>query len=239
MTLNIQAIPVLSDNYAWLLHDTAQNVRAIVDPGEAGPIESVLGDAQLDWILLTHHHADHTAGTDALRRRYGAHVAGAASERRRLPQLDLALSDGDTLMIGAERGEVIATPGHADGHISYYFASVPVLFSGDALFSLGCGRLLEGSAAQLFESLHRYDRLPDDTLVYCGHEYTKSNAAFARYVDPDNSVLKARAAEVERLRAASCPTVPSRLGEERAANPFLRAKTVGEFARLRREKDNF
>lgn len=239
MSLHIQVVPMLSDNYGWLLHDTVQDVRAVVDPGEAAPVERALGNEKLDLILLTHHHADHTGGVDALRHRYGARVAGPASERRRLPTLDIALSPGDPIMVGAERGETIATPGHADGHVAFYFPSVPALFSGDALFSLGCGRLLEGSAAQLFESLHRFDMLPDDTLVFCGHEYTQANADFARHVDPDNTALRARAAEVASLRQQGLPTIPSTLGQERAANPFLRAPDVARFAKLRKEKDNF
>lgn len=239
MSLDIQRVPVLSDNYAWLLHDTDQDVRAVVDPGEAGPVIRALGEAGLDWILLTHNHADHVGGTDELRARYGARVAGAESERRRLPRLDLALKDHDHIMIGASRGDVMATPGHADGHLSFYFASVPALFCGDTLFSLGCGRLLEGSAEELFRSLHRFDALADETLVFCGHEYTQSNARFALSVDPGNPRLRARVDAIERLRKNGEATVPVSLGEERLTNPFLRAPDVESFAQLRREKDSF
>lgn len=237
--LDIRRIPVLSDNYAWLLHDTERGVTAVVDPGEAAPIEAVIGDGALDLILLTHHHADHVGGADALRRRYGARVIGAASERRRLPVLDEGVSDGDTVMVGAERAHVIATPGHADGHVSYVFPSVPALFCGDTLFSMGCGRLLEGSAEQLYASLHRFDDLSDDTLVCCGHEYTLSNAKFAVHVDPDNVALQKRLREVERLRDGGEATIPVTLGTERATNPFLRAADVRTFAALRKEKDSF
>lgn len=237
--LDIRRIPVLSDNYAWLLHDTERDVTAVVDPGEAGPIEAVIGDGALDMILLTHHHTDHVGGTDELRARYGARVIGAASERRRLPVLDEGVSDGDTVMVGAERANVIATPGHADGHVSYFFSSVPALFCGDTLFSMGCGRLLEGSAEQLYASLRRFDGLPDATLVCCGHEYTLSNAKFAVHADPDNVALQTRLHEVGKLRAKGEATIPVKLGTERATNPFLRATDVRTFAALRKEKDSF
>lgn len=237
--LRIRPIPVLSDNYAWLLEDNVTRSRAVVDPGEAAPIEAVLGEHGLDLILLTHHHADHIGGVEALRVRTGAEVAGAASETARLPHLDLALKDGDVVTFGAETLEVIATPGHADGHLAYYAPSVPALFTGDALFSLGCGRLLEGTAEELFHSVHRFDALPDETLICCGHEYTLSNACFARHLDPDNEELAARLLEVERLREEGKPSVPTTLGDERRLNPFLRAPDVATFARIRALKDRF
>lgn len=237
--LTIKALPLLADNYAWLLRDTAQDVVAIVDPGEAAPVEAFVGDGRLDLILLTHHHGDHTDGVAALKARYGARVVGAASERARLPALDIALADGDEITVGAETGRVIATPGHADGHLSFYFPSVPALFSGDALFSLGCGRLLEGTAEQLFASLRRFDALPDETLVCCGHEYTRSNAAFAVHVTPEDAEVAAYDQKVRNLRQVGTPTVPTTLGLERRLNPFLRAPDAEEFGRLRRMKDSF
>ncbi|MFT8472724.1 hydroxyacylglutathione hydrolase [Acetobacter persici] len=241
MSLQTRAIPVLSDNYSWLLRDTATGCTAIVDPGEAAPIEAVLEETggRLDIILLTHHHADHVGGTDALRARYNARVAGPASEQARMPALDIPLHDKDTLAVGQSEGRVLAVPGHTLGHISYYFADPPTLFCGDTLFSLGCGRLFEGTAEQLFTSLKRFAPLPDETLVCCGHEYTEGNCAFALHAEPDNAALKARIAEVKRLRAVGQATVPSTLGEERATNPFLRAPDVPTLARLRREKDTF
>ncbi|KXV55941.1 hydroxyacylglutathione hydrolase [Acetobacter tropicalis] len=241
MTLLTRAIPVLSDNYAWLLRDSATGTTAIVDPGESGPIEAVL-DAEggrLDFILLTHHHADHVGGTEALRARYHARVAGPASEQHRMPALDIPLHDDDSIAIGSSQGQVIAVPGHTMGHIALYFPDPPTLFCGDTLFSLGCGRLFEGTPEQMFHSLHRFDALPDNTLVCCGHEYTQSNAAFALHADPANTALAARAEEVTRLRAAGKPTVPSTLGQERATNPFLRSADATTLGRLRREKDSF
>nr|WP_230975454.1 hydroxyacylglutathione hydrolase [Acetobacter garciniae] len=239
--MQIHAIPVLSDNYAWLLHDSTEGTTAIVDPGEAGPVERAieLRGGRLDLILLTHHHHDHTGGTQALRERYGARVIGPASEQDRMPRLDEAVRDGDSVAVGASMGRVIATPGHTLGHVCYYFSDPPVLFCGDTLFSLGCGRLFEGTAAQMFDSLHRLDTLPPETLVCCGHEYTLSNSAFARHVDPDNAALRSRIETVRRLRHDGQPTVPSTLEIERATNPFLRAPDIQTFARLRAEKDNF
>ena len=241
MSLQTRAIPVLSDNYSWLLRDTETGCTAIVDPGEAAPIQAVLDETggRLDLILLTHHHADHVGGTDALRTRYNARVAGPASEAARMPALDIALHNNETIAVGQSQGRVIAVPGHTHGHISYYFTEPPTLFCGDTLFSLGCGRLFEGTAEQLFGSLKRFADLPEETLVCCGHEYTEGNSAFALHAEPDNAALKTRVAEVKHLRAEGRATVPSTLSEERATNPFLRAPDVPTLARLRREKDTF
>ncbi len=238
MNLAVEAVPILSDNYAWLLRDGSGAV-AIVDPADAGPCIAAIERAggRLDLILLTHHHADHVAGTDAVRARFGAEVVGAEADRRRLPKLDRSVAEGDTVMVGETALRVIDTPGHTVGHIA--FAGGGVLVCGDTLFSLGCGRLLEGIAADMFASLHKFAGLPDDTLVLCGHEYTQANARFAVHADPGNPALQARAAEVDRLRAAGRATVPSQLGEERAANPFMRAPSVDALAALRSAKDSF
>ena len=240
MTLTAERIPLLSDNYAWLLRDADSGAVALVDPAEARPcLDAVARAGRLDLILLTHHHSDHTAATDEVRARHPAPVAGAAADEYRLPRLDIRLRDGDTLPLGVARGAVMDTPGHTVGHISVFFPEGPLLLCADTLFSLGCGRLLEGTPAQMFASLHRFDPLPDATLVCCGHEYTQSNARFALSADPDNAALRERAAEVDRLRAAGQPTVPSTLGEERAANPFLRAADAAALGDLRQRKDRF
>ncbi|NVN01561.1 MULTISPECIES: hydroxyacylglutathione hydrolase [Asaia] len=239
MSLAVRAIPYARDNYAWLLTDPATGVVAIVDPGDADAISAVIGDGRLDLVLLTHHHADHIGGAEALRQKYGARIAGAESDSARLPSLDLLLHDEDRIAIGHDLGDVIATPGHARGHIAFYFRSVPALFCGDTLFSLGCGRLLEGTAEEMFASLHRFDALPDETLVCCGHEYTAANAAFALSRMPDNKALQQRAEEVQALRAQGLPTLPVTLGVERQTNPFLMAPDVETFAALRAAKDHF
>lgn len=239
MALQARPLPILSDNYAWLLRDEATDARAVVDPADADAVVRAVeaGGGRLDLILLTHHHADHVAGTDAVRERFGCRVIGASSDAHRLPRLDQAVREGDEVAIGEARGRVLDTPGHTHGEICFVFPGV--LLSGDVLFSLGCGRLLEGTAEEMFASLRKLAALPSDTLVCCGHEYTESNARFARHVDPDNAALRARAEEVARLRAAGRPTVPSRLGDELAENPFLRAPDSDRFAELRQQKDRF
>ena len=241
MSLSVTAIPLFTDNYAWLLRDSATGTTAVVDPADAGPIEAAVLQAggRLDLILLTHHHADHVAGTDAIRARFGCPVVGAAADAHRLPKLDRAMKEGDTVAIGAAVGQVIDTPGHTIGHIAFYFPDGPALLCGDTLFSLGCGRLLEGTPADMFASLKKLAALPADTQVYCGHEYTQSNANFAITVEPDNAALKKRVAEIHALRAAGKSTVPSRLGEELAANPFLRAPDAAALGKIRAAKDRF
>jgi hydroxyacylglutathione hydrolase len=242
MSITAHAVPILSDNYAWLLRDEASGAVAIVDPADPGPIIAAieqLAGGRLDLILLTHHHGDHVAGTDDVRARFGAPVVGAAADARRLPKLDRAVTEGDTVALGGAAATVIDTPGHTVGHIAFHFPDGGVLLCGDTLFSLGCGRLLEGTAADMFASLGKFAKLPGDTLVCCGHEYTQSNARFALTVEPENAALVARAAEVDRLRAAGRATVPSTLAAELAENPFMRAPDVATLADIRARKDRF
>jgi hydroxyacylglutathione hydrolase len=242
MSITAHAVPILSDNYAWLLRDEASGAVAIVDPADPGPIIAAieqLAGGRLDLILLTHHHGDHVAGTDDVRARFGAPVVGAAADARRLPKLDRAVTEGDTVALGGAAATVIDTPGHTVGHIAFHFPDGGVLLCGDTLFSLGCGRLLEGTAADMFASLGKFAKLPGDTLVCCGHEYTQSNARFALTVEPENAALVARAAEVDRLRAVGRATVPSTLAAELAENPFMRAPDVATLADIRARKDRF
>ena len=241
MPLTAEAIPILSDNYAWFLQDSATGATAIADPADAaaciGFIEAQGG--RLDKILITHHHDDHIAGVDEVRARYGCPVVGATADAYRLPRLDQSVAEGDTVMVGDAALAVIDTPGHTRGHIAYYAADGGVLLCADTLFSLGCGRLLEGTAADMFASLQKLAALPGDTLVCCGHEYTQSNARFALDVDPGNVALQARAKEVERQRTAGQATVPTKLSDELAENPFLRAPDAAALAVIRTRKDNF
>lgn len=223
MPIELVTIPCLKDNYAFLLHDAASGQTALVDAPEAAPIAAAL-DArgwQLTDILITHHHGDHIDGVAALRA--GTRVIGAAADAHRLPPLDLAVSPGDRFTACGAEVQVIDVPGHTVGHVAYHVPAAGAVFTGDSLMALGCGRLFEGTAAQMWDSLQRLRALPPDTLVCSGHEYADGNARFALTVDPDNATLAARAAAVASLRAAGKPTVPSLLSSEIATNPFLRA----------------
>jgi hydroxyacylglutathione hydrolase len=241
MALEIELLPILGDNYCFVLREPETGVTAVVDPGTDGPVAARLDELGrgLDWILITHHHADHTGGNLALKERFGCKIAGPAAEAAAVPGIDLQLHHGDTFALGAETAEIIATPGHTSGHISYHFSASRALFCGDTLFVLGCGRLFEGDAETMFASFRRLFALDDATRVYCGHEYTASNAKFALSVEGDNPALQARALEIEALRAKNEPTVPSTIGQERATNPFARAASAEEFGRLRALKDRF
>ena len=244
MTLAITPIPILSDNYAWLLRDQGSAAMAVVDPAEEAPVAAAIeagmrSGGRLASILLTHHHDDHIAAAEAIRTRFGARIVGAAADRHRLPRLDQAVGEGCAVTLGESRCEVIETPGHTRGHISYFFPATPALFCGDTLFSLGCGRLLEGSPAEMHESLRRLAALPDDTLVCCGHEYTEANARFALAAMPGNAKLAEQARWVAEQRASGTPTVPVRLELERETNPFLLARDLADFTRLRSWKDRF
>lgn len=255
MPLEIITLPCLSDNYAYLLHNAATGETAVVDVPEAGPIEAEL--AARSWrltdILITHHHWDHIDGVEALRAATGARVIGAATDAHRLPKLDVALSEGDNVAVCSENAQVLDVSGHTIGHIAYYFRDAGAVFTADSLMALGCGRVFEGTMEQMWNSLRKLAALPADTMVYSGHEYTAGNARFALTIEPDNPALISRAGEIDKARAEGRPTVPSRLSEEFATNPFLRASQpevkqalgmVGApdadvFAEIRRRKDRF
>ena len=253
--LLIEQFPCLQDNYGFLVHDPASGLTAAIDTPEVEPILAALKrrDWRLDYILNTHHHWDHAGGNLALKEHTGCTIVGAAADAQRIPGIDLQVTDGDHFELGAAVAEVIDTPGHTRGHIAWYFADDQALFVGDTLFALGCGRLFEGSPEEMWHSLQRLAALPDATRVYCAHEYTQSNARFALALEPDNEALRRRAAEVDALRAAGQPTVPTTIGAEKAANPFLRAANptlraqlampgagaVEVFAEARRRKDHF
>ncbi len=234
MPLEIVTIPCLSDNYAFLAHDAQSGSTALIDAPEAGPILAEL-DARgwtLGHVLLTHHHWDHVDGLAAILERQPAKVVGAAADAHRLPPLDQQVADGDRFEFAGEPVQVLDVSGHTIGHVAYYLPDSAVVFTADSLMALGCGRLFEGTPEQMWHSLSKFAALPDDTLVCSGHEYTQSNAKFAITVDPDNAALRQRIADVERARAAGEATVPSKLGVERATNPFLRAEDPAILAHL-------
>ena len=241
MSVTTQPIPMRTDNYAWLLTDKASGKVGVVDPADAAPVREMLESQgkTLDFIFLTHHHNDHIGGARELADSYHALIVGHDEDAARLPKLDIPVHEGSSLSFGSAFVQVLATPGHTLGHIAYYIADGGLLFPGDTLFSLGCGRLFEGTPAQLFESLAKLKSLPDATLVCAGHEYSEANARFACSVDPDNQALQSRAAEISKLRAQHLATLPVSLGSERATNPFLRAQTVEVLAKLRAAKDVF
>ena len=254
-TLEVRQIPTRKDNYVYLIRDRGQGKIGVVDPSDAGPVIAALEEAgwRLTHIINTHHHGDHTGGNLELKQKYGCTVVGPRADRDRIPGIDVEVGDGDTYKFGDAEARVFDTPGHTRGHITYWFPESKALFCGDTLFALGCGRLFEGTAQQMWTSLSKYRAVPDDTLVYCAHEYTQANARFALTVEADNARLVARAAEIDRLRAAGERTVPSTMGEERATNPFLRADQapvaravglppndpVAVFAEVRARKDKF
>ncbi|KAH7300345.1 hypothetical protein KP509_24G057400 [Ceratopteris richardii] len=222
--VQIDVVPCLKDNYAYLLHDTEAGVTGVIDPSEAKPIIEVLKkkDLDLSFILNTHHHWDHTGGNIDLKRRYNAKVVGPYADKDRIPGIDVALKDGDTWMFGNEKMLVLDTPGHTRGHVCFYFSNLKAIFTGDTLFSLSCGKLFEGTAQQMWTSLSKIMALPDETLVYCGHEYTLSNAEFSLSLEPSNAALQSYYIEVKELRQSGRPTIPTTLGREKACNPFLR-----------------
>jgi hydroxyacylglutathione hydrolase len=255
MTIAVEVFPARQDNYGYLIHDTATGRTAALDAPEAGPIRDAL--TRRGWVLsdifITHHHLDHVEAIAELKAAFGCRVVGPRDEADKIDGLDLLVGDGDSVELGESEFAIMITPGHTLGHIVYYHAEGKHLFSADALFSLGVGRMFEGTPGPMWAGLERLRELPDETLVYCGHEYTESNARFALSVDPDNAALKARAAEVKSLREKGQPTIPFRLGEDKKANPFLRAdapelarlyglegqRLDAVFAALRKAKDSF
>lgn len=236
----IAAVPVLSDNYVWLIHDADSGETAAVDPSVGPPVLKAAAD--LGWritqVLNTHWHPDHTGGNQAIHEATGAPVTGP-EEVRRVYQPDHVVAEGDRVAVGRWQAQVWDIPAHTAGHIAYYFKEAEAVFVGDTLFAMGCGRLFEGSAAQMHANLQRLAALPPGTRVYCGHEYTLANARFAITVEPDNAALAERLERVAAARDLGEITLPTTIGEERATNPFMRAADVEDFARLRTMKDSF
>lgn len=253
--LEVHQFMCRSDNFGVLIHDPEIGITASIDAPEEAAINAALAEKgwTLSHILLTHHHYDHVEANEALKRKWGAIIVGNEADARRLPGLDVAMACGDTYEFGASKALFIDTPGHTIGHVAIHFADESVAFCGDTLFAMGCGRVFEGTPEQMWDSLSKLAALPDDTTVYCGHEYTLANAAFALTVDPDNAALKERAQEVKALRINNQPTLPTTIGIEKATNPFLRASDPAirqllhmqgasdaeVFAEIRNRKDSF
>jgi len=234
MAAEIRIFPCLSDNFGYLIHDPATKATASIDAPEAGPIIKALEREgwTLTDILITHHHHDHVGGTAELKQKYGCRVVGPHDKTTKIANVDLRVANADVVKVGNLLARVMETPGHTLDHISYVFDNDKALFAADTLFSIGCGRVFEGTYPMMWDSLLKLRALPDDFRLYCGHEYTASNVKFALTVDSDNSALKTRAEQVTRLRADNKPTIPSLLGEEKKANVFLRADDPQVAAKL-------
>ncbi|MFL6753232.1 MAG: hydroxyacylglutathione hydrolase [Sphingomicrobium sp.] len=237
--MEIVAVPAFADNYIWLVHDAQSGETAVVDPGDAAPAlaEAERRGWRITQVWNTHHHWDHSGGNVAMKQATGCTVSGPATEN--IPGRDVALSEGSELGLGDNRGRVIEIPGHTLGHVALVFDGEPAAFVGDTLFAMGCGRLFEGTAEQMHRSLHRIVELPEETKLYCGHEYTLANARFAAHAEPGNEAVGERLAKVKAMRERGEITLPTTVAQERETNPFVRASTVPEFARLRAEKDSF
>ena len=251
----IEQIPVMSDNYIYILVDKSTNQTACVDPGVTAEVISYIDNRKLglNFILNTHHHADHIGGNIILKKKYGCQVVGNKNDANRIPGIDIFVKEGDKLSIGNSVCSIIEVTGHTKGHISYFFEKDRALFCGDTLFSLGCGRLFEGTPSQMVNSLNKIRSLPDDTKVYCAHEYTEANSRFANHLTPNDSLLKKKIIEIKKKRSKNIPTIPSILSEEKKLNPFLKfddkdyIDSIGmdfisssiNFGRIRKLKDGF
>ena len=253
--MNIEIIPCLNDNYSYLIKDDQTNTVAIIDPSEFGSCDKKINKKykKLDFILNTHHHFDHIGGNTKLKTKYGSKILGFEKDKKRIPEIDILLKDGQELKIGNLDFRIIFIPGHTLGHIAFYFEKEKVIFTGDTLFSLGCGRVFEGTYEQMFGSLNKIKSLPGDTKIYCGHEYTKSNLGFCLKFNPNNNYLKDKKKVIEEKIREKKPTIPSTVADEIKTNIFLRyddldvknvlnlknASDLEIFTKLRDLKDNF
>ncbi|RUN76187.1 hydroxyacylglutathione hydrolase [Sphingomonas sp. TF3] len=239
-TLDIVRVPALDDNYVWLLHDAVANETVVVDPSEAAPVLAAANARgwTISQIWNTHWHPDHTNGNAEIKA-LGATVSGPAAEADKIPTLDYGLREGDSVKIGNHVARVIETPGHTAGHIVFHMADDALLFSGDTLFAMGCGRLFEGGPAQMYANMQRLAVLPPETIVFCAHEYTQSNGRYAAAAEPDNAAVTERMKDVDAKRAAGEPTVPTTIALELATNPFLRVSSAEQLAERRAAKDVF
>lgn len=238
--LEFHQFACLSDNYGVLIHDPKSGDTASIDAPDANAVETALEKKgwKLSHILVTHHHFDHTQGIAELKSKYECHVIGPEEKGSKITSLDEQKTQGDTIIFGGETVNIIATPGHTLDMINFYFKESGVVFTGDTLFALGCGRIFEGDANMMWNSLSKLAELPPETVVYCGHEYTQANATFSLTIEPDNQALVKRAHEIDELRANGEPTIPTTIAKELATNVFLRAGNATEFAKIRTAKDN-
>ena len=241
MSLEVVRIPVLSDNYIWLVNDAKSGATMVVDPAVAEPVLAKANE--LGWTIThiwnTHWHPDHTGGNAAIQAATGCTITGPAAEAERIPTLDVQVRGGDVVLFGSTEAHVIDVPAHTAGHIAFHFATENIAFVGDTLFAMGCGRLFEGTAAQMFDNMRKLEALPDNTVIYCAHEYTQSNGRYALTAEPGNAALIARMNDVDAARVRGEATVPTTIALERATNPFMRAKNIAELAERRAAKDSF
>ena len=238
--MEIVAVPVLTDNYVWLIHNSQSGETAAVDPSVADPVLEAAAARgwRLTQVLNTHWHPDHTGGNEAIQAATGCTIT-APAEAERVSKVDRVVAEGGRVSVCGTEAVVWDIPAHTAGHIAYYFEQEGMIFVGDTMFAMGCGRLFEGTAEQMYANLRRIAALPDDVRIYCGHEYTLANGRFARHADPDNADIADRLSRIQALREAGKITLPTTVAEERATNPFVRAMDTSEFARLRAEKDSF
>ncbi|MGI9548494.1 MAG: hydroxyacylglutathione hydrolase [Bdellovibrionales bacterium] len=241
MSLKILQIPIWEDNYIYLLHEKVSQKTAVIDPAEAGIVNQYLQDQnwKLDFIFNTHHHHDHVGGNRELKKKWGCKVFAYQGDAHRIPGIDATLKEGDEVSFGKILFKILFVPGHTSGHIAYWSEKENLLFCGDCLFAMGCGRLFEGTPEQMFNSLSKIKKLKDSTMVYCAHEYSLKNAQFSLTLEKDNILLKKRLKHLKQLREQNRPTVPFSLKEEKLTNPFLKAKTSEEFAKIRSLRDQY
>ena len=239
--MKIKIIPCLEDNYSYLIIDEEKNISCVVDPSEHRPIEEYLdkNNINLKFILNTHHHYDHIGGNEKLKKKYKAKVVGYEKDKERIPGIDILVNDNEIWQSEKFEAKIIHIPGHTSGHICFYFYKDKVVFTGDTLFSLGCGRIFEGTYSQMFTSLDKFKKLPLDTKVYCGHEYTLQNSKFCLKHDVNNKKLKEKIIEIEKKLLNNLPTIPSTIKDELECNIFLRTDNLESFSKLRDLKDNF
>ena len=239
--MRLEVIKCLQDNYSYVLIDESKNLACVIDPSEAKPIINFLekNNIKLKYILNTHHHYDHVGGNQELKKKYNSIIVGFYNDKDRIPEIDLLLKDQQTWRANNFEAKIIHVPGHTSGHISYHFFNEKIIFTGDTLFSLGCGRIFEGTNKQMFNSLSKFKKLPLDTKIYCGHEYTLKNSEFCIKHDPFNKKLINKIFEIKKKMNVGLPTIPSTLRDELECNIFLRAKDVEGFSKLRDLKDNF